>query len=350
MNTDQLFLVSTHLREQVGLAGALNSELRTILATPEYLFWGNSVQQARPFVLAEGAPVPALESVGLVDGGVLAVRVNLHHERVFITDGVWAPADFRAFPFHDESRALLACASETGWLQRAGVLYDLAGGVGHSALACSRPLQVLLDINPRALAYAEVNKLINGLDPARYLSILNDIRTGVPSGPALASQAPVLVLANMPFAPAPARGDLPMTSNGGVSGLDLQLATFRALQKLRAEVPDQVPIQALVMGMTLGDARAGRWELEDLAASIFGRSPVRWHLQPEEPLARVDGARKLENPSPVTLALPALAECTLYGPDVLSRAKKRIAFSQLAAQHAAAGNPDIAYGIVSVEL
>ncbi len=54
----------------------------------------------------------------------------------------------------------------------------------------------------------------------------------------------VLLVANMPFCPAPRRSDLPLTSYGGPAGMDLQVATFEALKRLRGELPARVVVRA----------------------------------------------------------------------------------------------------------
>ena len=289
------------------------------------------------------------EWLGVISEQRLLVCVNDHDGRLFVTDGVWADSAYRAFPFNDESAALIGLARKLGWSDDADVIVDLAGGCGHSALSFDAKAQYLLDINPRALAYAAMNTLLNALDPQRYRCVLNDIREGIGSLPVDEETCVVLLVANMPFGPAPRRSDLPLTSYGGPSGMDLQVATFEALKRLRGELPARVVIRALVMGVSVGDARADRWHLHREAASHFG-DRVRWIGMDEELLVRIDGRRALSNPSPVRDALPAAADCQLYNPDPDKRAERRAAYQQLAREHESHGNPDIAYGAVAVEL
>jgi hypothetical protein len=226
---------------------------------------------------------------------------------------------------------------------------DLAGGCGHSALSFDAKAQYLLDINPRALAYAELNILLNALDRRRYQCVLNDIRHGICSLP-VDETCTVLVVANMPFGPAPRSGDLPLTSYGGQAGMDLQVATFQALKRLRRELPGQVALRALVMGVSLGDSQADSWDLHREAAAHFGVESVRWFSLDNEPLFRIDGRRMLSNPSRVRIGLPALADCRLYNPDPNQRAERKAAFQQLAYEHEARATPDIVYGVVAVAL
>ena len=59
------------------------------------------------------------------------------------------------------------------------------------------------DINPRALAYAAVNRALNGIPGQDCVLALNDIRAGIPRAVLPGRDEHVLILANMPFGPAP---------------------------------------------------------------------------------------------------------------------------------------------------
>ena len=107
--------------------------------------------------------------------------------------------------------------------------------------------------------------------------------------------------------------------------------------------------RALVLGLSVGSAAQDRWKLQQSAAQFFGER-AHWYTLSEHELLRIDGARTARNPSPVDRALPAIADCTLFTPDPADRPGKRAAFTQLAALHRAQGNPDLAYGLVTLEL
>ena len=64
------------------------------------------------------------------------------------------------------------------------------------------------------------------------LLALNDIRDGIPKAIARGLDGNVLIVANMPFGPAPNLNALPLTSNGGKSGADLQIAAYDAVAGL----------------------------------------------------------------------------------------------------------------------
>ena len=350
LTTDQLFLLACALRESPATAADARKELTSFIEHPAYRTWRASLGQARPFKPPTEIALPTLRALGLLGDDGLVVCVNDHKGRLFLTDGVWADPTYRAFPFNDESAVLVSLARRLGWSQDAGVIVDLASGCGHSALSFDAPRQYLLDINPRALAYAELNKLLNDLDGARYQSMLNDIRQGMSSLRVDDETRAVLVVANMPFAPAPRRTDLPLTSYGGPAGMDLQVAAFRALARLRRDLPAPVVLRALVMGLSVGDSDANSWDLHRQATEHFGAESVRWFGLEDEQLLRVDGKRALSNPCPARVALPAFAQCHLYTPDPASRAERKLAFERLAQEHEAMGNPDIAYGVVAMEL
>lgn len=350
MTSDQIFLLTCALREDSTLRAKLNTSLRELTDLPEYVEWQSTALQSRPFYLPFAFDSQTLTDVGLATSGILAVRVNLHLGQVFITDGVWTDGRFRAFPFHDESVTLVQFAQKLGWASHSDVVLDLAGGCGHSAWSFKAAHQVLLDINPRALAYAEVNRLLNELPADQYGEHLNDIRTGIPSALAAGSQKGVLVVANMPFGPAPSKTALPLTTNGGNNGLALQEATLAALQKLRAEMPTGVPLRALVMGLSPGNQAANSWELPRLANQFFDADFFAWEILADEALFRLNGARAMPNPCPAIQALPAAADCRLYTPDLRMRDTRREEFVSLATSLADAGTPDLAYGVVALEV
>ncbi len=179
LTTDQLFLLACQLRDTPSTAAKARQELASLVAHPAYRAWRTSLGQARPFVPPAELELPTLAALGVISEQRLLVCVNDHDGRLFVTDGVWVDPAYRAFPFNDESAALISLARKLGWSDDADVIVDLAGGCGHSALSFDAKAQYLLDINPRALAYAELNMLLNALDRQRYRCVLNDIREGI---------------------------------------------------------------------------------------------------------------------------------------------------------------------------
>jgi hypothetical protein len=154
----------------------------------------------------------------------------------------------------------------------------------------------------------------------------------------------------MPFALAPDATAMPLTSNGGSAGADLQFASFLAVKNFAAQVGLRVSTKALFMSMSVGNARANRWQVVEQARRCFDPEMVRWRLLQGEKILRVDGVRELANPVALRAAVPRIATCSLYTPDANRRARLLEAYAQLADSHEDEGNPDIAFGIIEVNL
>jgi hypothetical protein len=347
-STDALFRTARALRSSPGLADRVREAMRALCIAPAYRAWREGPAQASRFQLSAGASADALAEAGFAVDGQLLLRVNERAGRLFATDGVWVDAERRVFPFDDESGTLLRLAGRLGWSSPDAVI-DLACGCGHSALGFEAAQRVMLDVNPRALAYAEVNRILNQVPNASTVIALNDVRDGVPRGLLRGLRGTVLVIANMPFGLAPRSGLLPLTSDGGEDGLALQNAVLESLAALRRELPAVTRLQALMLGLTAGSAAEARWDWPRRVAAALGEGRAHWSLLHDEPVLRIDGRRAGANPSPLRDALPALADCTLYVGDA-ERESVRQAYRALATRHEDAGRTDLAYGAVAVEL
>jgi hypothetical protein len=347
LSTDDIFLLSTELASDATFSHALTDRLRDIHASPSYRAWLGTVAEVEPFALAEGSDGPLLERAGLACSGRLLAKLNRTEAGIFLTDGVWIEPRVRVFPFCDESAALIGFVRKTGLARWSDWTLDLATGCGLNAMALGGQ-SVAFDINPRALAYATVNRALNGIAGEDCILALNDIRDGIPKAVGPNLEGHVLILANLPFGPAPSPDALPLTSNGGESGADLQIAAYRAIERFVQCAKGRFSVRACLMGLSVGDHAANRWDIVERAIERFGADRVNWHLLSEERVFRIDGVRQLVNPAPVDLAMPGLASCRLYTPDEGKRLAKMAAFGDLARRHQARGNPDIAYGIVEV--
>ncbi len=349
MKTENIFGLCQVLKAGTAQAAEIFEELHTLSLNPRYRQWAQSPEQLRPFELSTIADFPALSGTSLVAEGKLTVRVNRHGSRVFVTDDISTDATHRVFPYADESASMREAVIDAGWLGTGDTVLDLAGGCGHTAWSLEAARVVLFDINPRALAYAELNRLLNRLDSQRYLCLLNDIRNGVPTA-LVPLQGRVLVTANMPFSPSATPEDLPLTTAGGTSGMDLQHATFNALERLRADLPRAVALRAVILGLTVGNQAESVWELPLKAVERFGSEKVSWNLLKKELAVRLSGVRKLANPCQVREALPAIAACPIFTPNRLEVDSKVAAFRDLAELHVSNNCPDLAYGYITVEL
>jgi hypothetical protein len=347
ISTEELFLAGMKLKSAPQLSADLAKTLSEIGNMEAHSRWAGSLGEAEPFRVQNYPHISVLEDIGFVLDGQLRVKVNRVHDRLFVTDGVWVDPRWRVFPFCDESETLLTHAAvNIGWPDWT---LDLATGCGHSVLGFDgTERRTGFDVNPRALAYAVINRAMNGIDAKRQRFALNDIRDGIPSCIGDGLDGRVLILANMPFGLAPDRDALPLTSNGGPSGASLQIAAFLAIRDLAAASP-RLDIRACLMGLTVGDRRTDRWEIVEKARECFGADRVNWTLLKEEKVVRVNGVRELDNPTPLRVALPRITECALYVKEA-DRSEQRTAYERLALQHEEMGNPDISYGIVDVRL
>jgi hypothetical protein len=347
LSTDDIFLLSMELSSDPRFGRALSKQLRAIHASPSYQGWLGTLAEAEPFVLHYQADTALLERAGLACSGRLLVKLNWTSEAIFLTDGVWVEQRVRVFPFCDESAVLIGFIQKAGHAEWAGSILDLATGCGLNAMALGGR-SLAFDINPRALAYAATNRELNRIPGKDCVLVLNDIRDGIPKAIVSGLDGNVLIVANMPFGPAPSLNALPLTSNGGESGADLQIAAYHAVAGLGQSAKGRLSLRACLMGLTVGDRAADRWEIVEHAIERFGADRVRWHLLSEEHVFRIDGVRQFGNPAPVVLALPGLASCRLYTPDENERSAKISAFADLARRLEARGDPDIAYGVVEV--
>jgi methylase of polypeptide subunit release factors len=347
LSTDDIFLLATALSADGGFAGALSEQLRALHASPSYQGWLGTLAEAEPFVLPNWTDDPLLGEARLARSGRLLVKLNRTGEAVFLTDGVWVEPRVRVFPFCDESAALVSFVRKTGLARGADWTLDLATGCGVNAMTIGGR-SLACDINPRALAYAAANRTLNRILGEDCVLALNDIRDGIPKALGAGLDGHVLILANMPFGPAPSPEALPLTSNGGETGADLQIATYRAVADLVRSAEGRFSFTACLMGLTVGDRATDRWDIVDHAIRHFGADRVRWHLLREEHVFRIDGVRQFGNPAPVAIAFPGLASCRLYTPNERERTAKIAAFTELARRHETRGNPDIAYGIVEI--
>lgn len=354
VSTDKLFLLAEQLRADRALALRLRQLLRVLAQGTHYQAWAGGKAQARPYRVVDPDAAGALRRMGLYEDGLCVKLLNTHLQ-VFLTDGVWVDPAVRVFPFDDEARALLGLARRLGWDRGLDLVLELACGCGQAGLQLPAPCVLLLDINPRALAYAELNKALNAREPGEVGCALNDLRHGyqLPLRPRGAADQ-VLVLANAPFGLAPPTDRLPLSSAAGSDGLSFQAGVFKAVSRLRHELRPGARLRALVMGMSAGERLHERWDLVHLAEETlsaeraWGR--VSWHLLEREGLVRVNGQRRLPNPAPLAQACREAAACELYFPDGQTRAALARRYLEMAGAFVERGRPDLAYGVVAIEL
>ena len=349
VEVEYLFAATTRIRSDPDFAAGMRDQVASVFKSSSYQEWLNAgLAERNPFELPGYTSTGALQEAGLVRGGALQVKINALGAHLFLTDGIWVRQAARVFPFADESRALLDYVQRQGLTDWAELVLDLAAGCGHNAFGfAGHPERAAFDVSPRAIAYLGLNRVLNDIPAARSLIALNDIRDGIPSAVIGTAARRVLFLANMPFGPTPARGVLPPTSDGGPSGADLQGATMEAIKTFSDRDDTARDIRACLLVLTVGDRRTDRWQVVEQARQQFGAQNVRWELLQDEKIFRINGVREQDNPSPVAVCFPRIADCRLYVREEDS-GSLRAAYSELAAQLERAGWPDMAYGVVDI--
>jgi hypothetical protein len=343
LETDQIFLATCAVQADPALRDAAAGELRRIAGNPAYADWAGGLAQAAPYEVGADVQGGALARLGLIRERRLCLRINLVEGDVLVTDGVWVDPRLRVFPFADESAAIHRYCQAAGALAGVDAVIDLATGSGNNLAHFAREMPGIgFDINPRALAYFQLNHCLNGRKAS--VACLNDIRRGFADiHPFGAAERP-LVLGNMPFGLAPTREMLALTSDGGETGLALQRAAFEAVAGFRQTGAGQ-RARVVMLGYSVGNAAEDRWEMVDLARSIMGADGLGWTILADEGLVRVDGRRIMANPSPLSDALHAAGGCALYHRDP---GAIRAIYGELADRLAARGMPDLAYLVVDL--
>ena len=285
----------------------------------------------------------ALAQIGLLRQQSLCVRINTVNRDILVTDGVWVDARLRVFPFSDESAAIHRYCINRGLVADTDAVIDLCTGSGNNL--AHFPLEIPsfgMDINPRALAYFQLNQRLNGR--MNSVACLNDIRRGFADIFPYTEARHPLVLGNLPFGLAPTRSMLALTSDGGETGLALQRAAFEAVANFRRTTCGR-RARVVMLGYSVGNAAEGTWEMVDLARRILGTEGLNYSILTDEGLARVDGKRIMPNPSPLSSALHAAGGCGLYHRDPVPI---RAIYAKLAERLEARGMPDLSYLVVEL--
>ncbi len=288
-----------------------------------------------------------LESLLLVRNEALRVKVNLCEDQVFITDGLWVDPSIRAFPFSDESDLVMRACEESGLMDWATCIVDPATGCGHNLLRYKGGgvRRYGFDRNARALAYAGINAVLNGIEGVTLGS--GDIREGLPPVFAQGSDERVLVLANMPFALVPNRDKITRSADGGRYGYELTVALLEAFDGLAGQLDDSSELRCVVLTYSIGSGRTGPWLVPDYARDRFGSAGTEWKLWSEEKLWRVNGKKEQANPMPLTL-LKRKADCRFYVRGNVVQKTLRREYEQLTEELAREGYDHLAYGVVTV--
>jgi hypothetical protein len=351
---DVLNQIALIIRNDRGQAMRLRNLLIELSSLPTYRKWldegqfaGRGFRLPRDFISAETSERRLLESVRLVVDDILQVKIHYVDGRfVFITDGLFVPADFRVSPWSDESDRLIEACRRLGWSDWPTVVIDLAMGCGHNSLRLDAGKRFGFDMNMRSLGFATVNSLLN--DRPFSLIAISDVRLGIPS---LTGQPPerVLFLVNMPFALEPVPGALVRTAAGGENGYEQTVAALSSIQRFASQVARGTKIRALVLAYSVGNREKGLWVVEQRAKKLFSLSAVTWTILEGERLWRINGKKEQPNPMPLS-SLKLKADCRYYVRDERLREPLRAGYVKKERELKRQGFDSLAYGVLHIEV
>lgn len=349
---DTLNQISLMLRSDRSITDRLRKVLLAIFQLPEYQHWEESTQYSgrrfrlpRRFISSTVGERRLLEALRFVIDDALEVKLNyLDDQLVFVTDGLFVPADFRVFPWHDESDVLMAKLAREEWTHWPTTVIDPATGCGHNALRIQTSQRFGFDISVRALSFAAVNSQLN--DRPFSALALADIEQGTPF--ILDRDAErILFVANLPFAIEPVSGALVRTAAGGESGYRYTVAAMEAVADYASRVSSSV--RAVVLTYSVGSVADDRWAAVEEAKRIFGSENIDWEILSDQRLWRINGKKEQPNPMPLS-SLRLKADCQYYVRDPNMRDPLRAGYIEKERQLRREGYDALAYGVLSVEM
>jgi hypothetical protein len=336
---------ASRLESSLSLTLAMAGALRALLQEPAYGQWfANERLVGKPY---RGQVPDALVSLDLAhEQGGLLLQAHELAGRLFVTDAPAADKTIRVYPYQDESARVHECAQRHGLYQWAEgqTVVDLACGCGHHAIAWPGDVRrILLDKSDRALAYAQVNLLLNKIRGASLAE--NDVRQGLRVVSQMTERT--VILANMPFALSPIWGVLPGTSDGGTTGASWTLAALEAIKgywQLHHKA-----VRAVVLCYSVGASPTGPWEVGQQAQNLFREAAdLEFALLTDEKMVRIDGHKRY--PVPVTTDQFAdRANCRLDVPDA-DRDRFRRGYANLIEVLGRDGWTHVGYGTLYVDL
>jgi hypothetical protein len=350
--TDVMSQIALMLRSDQTLSSRLRTLLQQLCGLPEYAQWleteqydGRRFRLPHRFISGATAERRLLESLRLVVNDMLEVKLNcLENGSIFVTDGLFVPADYRVFPFSDESDHLINKLAKENWLDWPTAVIDPATGCGHNALRVDAVYRFGLDISVRALSFAAVNSYLNE-KPFSVLAFA-DIERGIPL---LLGQGVknTLFVVNMPFVLEPISGTLVRTAAGGKNGYELTLSALNAINDYTRNASED-EVRTVVLAYSIGNRGEDRWVVFEEAKKIFGPASVDWELLKNEQLWRVNGKKEQPNPMPLS-SMKLKADCRYHVRDPRMREPIRASYTEKERDLARQGYDSLAYGILSID-
>ena len=338
-------MLSTDILTQTYFALANGSKLEAVLVEIKRLWETSSYQAWRTdrridsTLFAVDCDCKHLTDLGLVQDRCLQIRINKIGERYFLTDAPCLKSRFAVFPYPDEADDLLQHAYAEKLHLWADTIIDMTAGCGHTPLGMETAAKrYAYDINPRALAYARINTLLNRL-PESHVSIAsNDLKRALPPSLLSLTGQKILFLFNTPFNPNPVPSSMeamPISGDGGVTGDDFQIRSFEIVADFKARCPGK-EVKALFLSWTFGRSSDSSWDMQDKCEQILGARTTwtlcgpdlhdhSWSGDVQENFDQLQESNYLLKRDPAILA----------------------AFAQLTKAQAAKGFDRIGYGIVS---
>lgn len=351
--TDVLNQIAMRLRSDQMLSVRLRTLFMDICGLREYADWqeigqysGQRFRLPRRFISSATGDRRLLESLRLVVDDMLEVKLNcVDDSLVFLTDGLFVPADYRVFPFIDESDHLIQRVAQENWLGWPTMVIDPATGCGHHALRVDAPHRFGLDISMRALSFAAVNSFLN--DKLFSALAYSDIDRGIP----LLIDRNVehtLFLVNMPFALEPISDTLARTSAGGENGYEKTVSAMKAISSYAKLAGVRQKVRAVILAYSIGNRREDQWVVFEEAKRIFGPAHASWDLLKDEKLWRVNGKKEQPNPMPLS-SMKLKADCRYHVRDPRKREPIRMGYIAKERDLLRQGYDALAYGILSID-
>jgi hypothetical protein len=295
------------------LLGEIKEALAALVDSEEYQNW----LDREPEFNGVSCPLPPkkkhrdlLKQIGIASDEAMLVKVNLNRGCYLLTDGLWVDQSLRAFPFTDESDALLSYIEQKGLADWADIVIDPCTGSGNHIVAYpGSPVRIAFDVSTRSILYTKINLLINR------------IHSGVVSHHSLTEGFPTLLkqidlkkslfVINTPFALAPTNADMVKTANGGEDGLELTVAAMSLVKEVFHNSSSITGKRALVLCYSTGNG-IDKWVAVEKAKEMFGEQNVSWEILSDRKLWRINGQKAEPNPMPLAEGLPKKADCKFY--------------------------------------
>jgi hypothetical protein len=285
--TDDLLRIVADVRRSLAVAWDLRTELLALAldtgAAGTLAHVGRDARVAAPEPLPDGA----LARAGLLCNGRLRVRVSLRCSQVFVTDPDGPDAI-------DTAAHLMQLARQAWGVP--DVLLDLRCGGGEVALSTEAPLRLMLDRDLRALAFADLNRLLNGIPESRTLIGLADLRMGLPRLALAALSGTVVCIAVLP-------SESPDARDADAESRSLQQAALDAIAAARRTMPRTARLRALIGLSGAQRADDGGQSLTERGAAAFGAHRVRWSVLEHAPEGWFDARSMVGDRSYGTLAV-----------------------------------------------